>query len=324
MCSDRWSDDTAEPEDINRTPSGRRLLGFTTVGLQLPESRHDRQPGRPDRRQHAPHEAHEQRVGQRQTQQLRRDREREGNLAERLEVHRRGLVPVEGRPGGEAADEPADQAEQRPTPTGPRTRPGSCRTRAPAASRSRVSGSRPRCTSCSPRRRRRRCPSGPRSGNPMVRDDLVEHVGLRGEVVGLADRRHRQPRIGRQRVLERLEALGALRAARRRTGSCCRADRRAAAPWRRTRSPILPRCRRRRRCRRPSSWFCPHFVAEPTVRLANCRDAALPTTISLVPSREHPAFDDLHLGPHAQRRARHAAQRHVGVARVLLRRVRRR
>ena len=73
----------------------------------------------------------------------------------------------------------------------------------------------------------------------------------------------------------------------------------------------------RRRCRPPAS--CSGPTSSPTRGQAGELPRRGAPDDDLVGARlEHPAFDDLDLGPHLERRARHAAQRHVGVARVLL------
>ena len=59
-----------------------------------------------------PSEPHDERDDERGQQELRRHRESERDLAERLKVHRRGLVAVERQPGDRAADDPADDPEQ--------------------------------------------------------------------------------------------------------------------------------------------------------------------------------------------------------------------
>src|SRR3954467_14900915 len=81
--------------------------------LQLSEGRDDRQPGGPDGGQEAADQAHQYGVHERLSEELRRHGELEGNLAERLEIHRRGLVPVERQIGDHAADDTAGERQQR-------------------------------------------------------------------------------------------------------------------------------------------------------------------------------------------------------------------
>ena len=79
--------------------------------------------------------------------------------------------------------------------------------------------------------------------------------------------------------------------------------------------------RRPRRCRPPCQVFSPHFTVEPTVRSANCRDAARPAMISFLPGSNFRPSTIFTFGADLERLRRHAAQRHVRVGPVRLQRV---
>ncbi len=141
-------------------------------------------------------------------------------------------------------------------------------------------------------------------------------------VVRLADHRDVQPRIRGQRVLERLEACPATRAARRRTDSCCRGDTRGCSTFASHQisdSATLPPA-----SKMPTTCqvLSPHRTVEPTVSPDELprRGAA---DDDLVRARlEHPALDDLEpsAGPCSAASVT-PAQRHVGVRSAALQRM---
>ena len=265
--------------------------------------------------------AHDGRVQQPAQQQRRRDRERERDLAERLQVHRRGLIAVEGDPG---------HAGRRS-----RRRPGS-------GARASASTETTTGMAAEAQRAQRRDLAGARGDRRVHRVDRAEdraEAHQHGDAdadrpddrsAAPATAPRSSPARGRTVTFRRgsvvsaslsvWNAVGDSEPQHRPTGSCCRAGRPAAARGHRTRSPIRRRCRRPRRSRPPCHAFLPHRTVDPTVRPLNCRDAARPTTISLRAGLEHPPFDDLELRAHLQRLGVDAAQRHVGVGAAALQR----
>ena len=289
------------------------------VVLELSKGRDDRQAGGADGRQHAPHQAHHQRIDERHAEQLRRDRERERDLAERLEVHRRGLVAVERRPRGDAADEASHEAQQRGLGED-REHDGKAAEPERAQRRDLARAARHGGIHRVHRAEDRADPHQARDQEADRPDDLVQDFRLRGEVLGLADGRDRYLGIRRQRVLERLEPVFALEPDVDRLVAV------AALIRGLQHLGVAPDFGLRRVAVRIEDADHLPGVLSPVRRRADRQPGELPrrraTHDDLVgPGREHPPLDDLHFGTHAQRLRRDAPKRHVRVAGILLRRV---
>ena len=142
---------------------GQPFQGLPVHFFRAPEERSRRADGRRAGGKQSAEQPHDDRVNQRLPEQRRRDGKREGHLAERLEVHGRGLVAVEGQPTppGRRSAPPIRLRNDRLRQHGEHDGEAAESERAQRGDLA-GRGWRRRCTSCSRRRRSRRSPSAPR------------------------------------------------------------------------------------------------------------------------------------------------------------------